>query len=151
MSVNQIYLLGRCGKDPEVRMAGQNKVATFSLCTGGKYKTNDGREIDDTAWHNIVAWRHLADLAEKYIRKGSQLLVIGRLTYRKYTGNDGVERNVTEIIADRIELCGSRESAPSQSPAPSPAPAPGPAPARPQYQTTPMPPAGEPEDGDLPF
>ena len=106
MSVNQIYLLGRCGKDPEVRMAGQNKVATFSLCTGGKYKTNDGREIDDTAWHSIVAWRNLAELAEKYIRKGSQILVIGRLAYRKYTGNDGVERNVTEIIADKIELCG---------------------------------------------
>ena len=143
MSVNQIYLLGRCGKDAEVRMAGQNKVATFSLCTGGKYKTNDGREIDDTAWHSIVAWRNLAELAEKYIRKGSQILVIGRLTYRKYTGNDGVERNVTEIIADKIELCGAKESAPVQSPAP--------AQQRPQYQTTPMPPAGEPEGDDLPF
>lgn len=144
MSVNQVVILGRTGRDPEVRMAGQNKVATFSLCTGGKYKTNDGREIDDTAWHNIVAWRNLADLAEKYIRKGSQLLVIGRLTYRKYTGNDGVERNVTEIIADKIELCGGKQE--SQS-----APAPNPAPARQQYATTPMPPAGEPEDGDLPF
>lgn len=144
MSVNTTYLMGRVGKDAEVCMAGQNKVATFSLCTGGKYKTNDGREIDDTAWHNIVAWRHLADLAEKFIRKGSQLLVIGRLTYRKYTGNDGVERNVTEIIADKIELCGAKQE--SQS-----APAPSPAPARPQYATTPMPPAGEPEGDDLPF
>lgn len=145
MSVNTTTLMGRVGKEPRLRMAGQNKVATFSLCTGGKYKTNDGREVDDTAWHNIVAWRHLADLAEKYIRKGSQILVIGRLTYRKYTGSDGVERNVTEIIADKIELCGTRESAPSQSPAPSPAPT------RPQYQTTPMPPAGEPDDDDMPF
>jgi single-strand DNA-binding protein len=145
MSVNQIYLLGRCGKDAEVRMAGQNKVATFSLCTGGKYKTNDGREIDDTAWHNIVAWRNLAELAEKYIRKGSQILVIGRLTYRKYTGNDGVERNVTEIIADKIELCGAKESAPSQSPAPSPAPA------QQRPQTTAMPYPTETDDSDLPF
>ena len=145
MSVNQIYLLGRCGKDAEVRMAGQNKVATFSLATGGKYKTNDGREIDDTAWHSIVAWRNLAELAEKYIRKGSQILVIGRLTYRKYTGNDGVERNVTEIIADKIELCGTRESAPSQPSAPSPAPA------RQQYQTSPMPYPTETDDSDLPF
>lgn len=145
MSVNSVTLLGRAGKDAEVRMAGQNKVATFSLCTGGKYKTNDGREIDDTAWHSIVAWRNLAELAEKYIRKGSQILVIGRLTYRKYTGSDGVERNVTDIVADKIELCGARESAPSQPSAPSPAPA------RPQYATTPMPPAGEPEGDDLPF
>ena len=145
MSVNQIYLLGRCGKDAEVRMAGQNKVATFSLCTGGKYKTNDGREIDDTAWHSIVAWRNLAELAEKYIRKGSQILVIGRLTYRKYTGNDGVERNVTEIIADKIELCGAKDSAPSQSPAPSPAPA------RPQYPTTPIVDDLPDDDTGLPF
>lgn len=144
MSVNQIYLLGRCGKDAEVRMAGQNKVATFSLCTGGKYKTNDGREIDDTAWHSIVAWRNLAELAEKYIRKGSQILVIGRLAYRKYTGNDGVERNVTEIIADKIELCGAKQE--SQS-----APAPNPTPARPQYQTTPMPYPTETDNSDLPF
>lgn len=145
MSVNQIYLLGRCGKDAEVRMAGQNKVATFSLCTGGKYKTNDGREIDDTAWHNIVAWRNLAELAEKYIRKGSQIFVIGRVTYRKYTGNDGVERNVTEIIADKIELCGAKDSAPSQSPAPSPAPA------RPQYPTTPIVDDLPDDDTALPF
>ena len=145
MSVNQIYLLGRCGKDAEVRMAGQNKVATFSLCTGGKYKTNDGREIDDTAWHSIVAWRNLAELSEKYIRKGSQILVIGRVTYRKYTGNDGVERNVTEIIADKIELCGAKESAPGQSPTPSPAPA--------RPKTSPLPTENyedEPSD-DLPF
>ena len=145
MSVNTVYLMGRTGKDPEVRMAGQNKVATFSLCTGGKYKTNDGREIDDTAWHSIVAWRNLAELAEKYIRKGSQILVIGRLTYRKYTGNDGVERNVTEIIADKIELCGAKESAPSQSPAPSPAPA------RQQYQTTPIVDDLPDDDTGLPF
>lgn len=145
MSVNSVTLLGRVGKDAEVRTAGQNKVATFSLCTGGKYKTNDGREIDDTAWHSIVAWRNLAELAEKYIRKGSQILVIGRLSYRKYTGNDGVERSVTEIIADKIELCGAKDSAPSQSPAPSPAPA------RPQYPTTPIVDDLPDDDTGLPF
>lgn len=111
MSVNQVHLLGRCGQDPEIRSVGQNNVnrATFSLCTGSKYKTHDGREIDDTCWHNIVAWRSLADLAQQYIRKGSQLFIIGHLSYRKYTDNSGIERYVTEIIADRIELCGSRQ------------------------------------------
>lgn len=111
MSVNQVHLLGRCGQDPEIRSVGQNNVnrATFSLCTGSKYKTHDGREIDDTCWHNIVAWRSLADLAQQYIRKGSQLFIIGHLSYRKYTDNAGVEKYVTEIIADRIELCGSRQ------------------------------------------
>ena len=136
------------GKIVEVkysRQMGPNKVAQFSLATGGKYTTKEGKEIDDTAWHNIVAWRNLADLAEKYIKKGTQVLVIGNISYRKYTGNDGAERQVTDIIADKIELCGAKDSAPSQSPAPSPAPA------RQQYQTTPMPVAGELQDNDLPF
>lgn len=147
MSINSVTLLGRAGKDPEVRTVGQNnsKVAQFSLCTGGKYKTNDGREIDDTAWHNIVAWRNLADLAEKYIRKGSQILVIGRLSYREYTDNNGNKKYVTDIVADKIELCGERTNAS----------APAPAPAQPsqqnRYGSTPMPPAGEDEDDDMPF
>ena len=113
MSVNQVHLLGRCGQDPEIRSVGQNSVtkASFSLCTGGKYKSHDGREIDDTAWHNIVAWRGLATLAQQYIRKGSQIFVIGHLSYRKYTDANGVERFITEIIADKIELCGSRAEA----------------------------------------
>ena len=110
MSVNQVHLLGRCGQDPEIRSVGQNNVnkASFSLCTGGKYKTHDGRELDDTAWHNIVAWRGLADLTQRYIRKGTQLFVIGHLSYRKYSDANGIERSITEIIADKIELCGSR-------------------------------------------
>lgn len=149
MSVNNVTLLGRVGKDPEVRMAGQNKVATFSLATGGKYKTQDGREIDDTAWHNIVAWRNLAELTEKYIKKGSQILVIGRLTYRKYTSNDGVERNVTEIVADKIELCGAKENSPATQQAPA-------KPSQPTYQnnygSTPMPVDDDLPEGDgLPF
>ena len=113
MSVNQVHLLGRCGQDPEIRSVGQNNVAkaSFSLCTGGKYKSHDGREIDDTVWHNIVAWRGLATLAHQYIRKGSQIFLIGHLSYRKYTDANGIERFVTEIIADKIELCGSRAEA----------------------------------------
>lgn len=123
MSVNQVHLLGRCGQDPEVRSVGQNNVkrAGFSLCTGGKYKSHDGREVDDTAWHNIIAWRGLADLAEQYIRKGSQLFVIGHISYRKYTDSNNIERYVTEIIADRIELCGSKAERQIPNPVSSPA------------------------------
>ena len=122
MSVNQVHLLGRCGQDPEIRSVGQNNVnrATFSLCTGSKYKTHDGREVDDTCWHNIVAWRGLATLAQQYIRKGSQIFLIGHLSYRRYTDANGIERFVTEIIADKIELCGSKaESAPAPTTTPS--------------------------------
>ena len=148
MSINTVYLLGRAGKDPEARTVGQgnSKVATFSLCTGGKYKTNDGREVDDTAWHSIVAWRNLADLAEKYIRKGSQVLVVGRLSYREYTDSNGNKKYVTDIVADKIELCGGKQDNQSSS---SPA-----APTQqrvPLYQqATQMPAAPEPTD-DLPF
>lgn len=148
MSINTVYLLGRAGKDPEVRTVGQgnSKVATFSLCTGGKYKTNDGREVDDTAWHSIVAWRNLADLAEKYIRKGSQVLVVGRLSYREYTDSNGNKKYVTDIVADKIELCGGKQDNQSSS-----------SPAEPTQQRVPLyqqaaqvPAAPEPTD-DLPF
>lgn len=149
MSVNQVHLLGRCGRDPEVRTVGQNnsKVAQFSLCTGGKYQTKDGREVDDVAWHNIVAWRNLAETAEKYIRKGSQVFIIGHLTYREYTDNAGNKKNVTDIVADKIELCGGKQDGQSSSrPAPhaqaQQQPAPTPAP---QQGSLDMP------DDDLPF
>ena len=119
MSVNQVHLLGRCGQDPDIRTVGQSNISkvAFSLCTGGKYKTHDGREMDDTAWHNIVAWRGLATLVQQYVRKGTQLFIIGHLTYRKYTDNNGVEKSITEIVADKIELCGSRPDVQPTSPA----------------------------------
>lgn len=146
MSVNQVHLLGRCGRDPEVRTVGQSnsKVAQFSLCTGGKYQTKDGREVDDTAWHNIVAWRNLAETAEKYIRKGSQVFIIGHLSYREYTDNAGNKKYVTDIVAERIELLGKPEGQQASSPTPPPA-------AQQRVQTTPIPPAGEDDGDDLPF
>lgn len=119
MSVNTVYLLGRVGKDPEVKVVGSanSKVAQFSLCTGGKYTTKDGREVDDTAWHNVVAWRNLAETSEKFIKKGSQVLVVGHLSYREYTDNNGNKKYVTDIVADKIELCGGKQestAAPAQ-------------------------------------
>ena len=151
MSVNQVILLGRAGKDPEVREVGQggSKVAQFSLCTGGKYTNKDGREIDDTAWHNIVAWRNLAELAQKHISKGSQVMVIGHLNYRKYTDNNGNERQVTDIVADKIELCGARQE--SQPATTAPAPQQRSAAPAPRYKTTPIVDDLPPDDDGLPF
>lgn len=141
MSVNKVIILGRCGKDPEVRMAGQNKVATFSVATGGKYKTKDGREVDDTAWHNIVAWRTSAEIVEKYIKKGSQVFIEGHLSYRKYSDKEGVDRTITDIVVDKIELLGGKTES-------------SPAPQRVEphsVQTAPMPYPEETDDSDLPF
>lgn len=141
MSVNKVIILGRCGKDPEVRMAGQNKVATFSVATGGKYKTKEGKEVDDTAWHNIVAWRTSADIVEKYIKKGSQVFIEGHISYRKYADKEGVDRSITDIVVDKIELLGGKaESSPAPQKFDPHA-----------VKTTPMPYPEEEDDSDLPF
>ena len=141
MSVNKVIILGRCGKDPEVRMAGQNKVATFSVATGGKYKTKDGKEVDDTAWHNIVAWRTSADIVEKYIKKGSQVFIEGHISYRKYSDKDGVERNITDIVVDKIELLGGKAESSTAPQKFDPH----------AVKTTPMPYPEEEDGSDLPF
>lgn len=145
MSVNKIILLGNCGKDAEVRMVGENKVATFSLATTEKYKdSKTGEWKENTEWHNIVCWRNTAELAEKYIKKGTQLFIEGKLRIRSWD-KDGEKRYVTEIVADSIQLLGKKEGSDSPTPAPTQQ-------RKPLYQqTSPMPAAGEPDDSDLPF
>lgn len=145
MSVNKIILLGNCGKDAEVRMVGENKVATFSLATTEKYKdSKTGEWKENTEWHNIVCWRNTAELAEKYIKKGTQLFIEGKLRTRSWDDQNGNKRYVTEIVADSIQLLGKKEG--------SDTPAPAQQQRKPLYQqTTPMPAAGEPDDSDLPF
>ena len=144
MSVNRVLILGNCGKDPEVRVVGENKVASFSVATTEKYKdSKSGEWKENTEWHNIVCWRNTAELAEKYIKKGTQLFIEGKLRTRSWE-KDGEKRYVTEIVADSIQLLGKKEGSDS--------PAPAQQQRKPLYQqTTPMPAAGEPDDSDLPF
>lgn len=129
MSVNKVILVGNVGKDPEVKYLDKgNVVATFSLATTERgYKTSAGVEIPDrTEWHNIVMWRGLAEIAEKYVRKGSQIYLEGKIRTRNYDDQNGVKRYVTEIFADNMQLLGKREggehvaplAAPSESAAP---------------------------------
>lgn len=108
MSVNKAILIGNVGKDPEVRHldSGAN-VANFTLATTERFKDRNGNNQEQTEWHNIVAWRSLADLAEKYIRKGSQIYVEGSIRTRQYESN-GQTRYVTEIMANAIQLLGKR-------------------------------------------
>lgn len=109
-------LIGNVGKDPEVRyldgnngMSGNAKVATLTLATTERYRDRNGGEIrEKTEWHNIVAWRSLADLAEKFIRKGIQIYVEGKLTTRSWTDQSGNKRYTTEVVADSIQLLGKR-------------------------------------------
>ncbi len=110
MSVNKAILVGNVGKDPEVRhLEGGTSVARFTLATSETYKNKSGELVTNTEWHNIVAWRQLSDLAEKYIRKGRQLYVEGKITNRQYDDKDGNKRYISEIVADNIRLLGKKE------------------------------------------
>ncbi len=109
--VNKAILIGNVGKDPDVRYFDNDQaVANFPLATTERgFKTRDGQEIPDrTEWHNIVAWRGLAKLAENYIKKGTQLYVEGRIRTRSYDDANGVKKYITEIFADTINLLGRR-------------------------------------------
>ncbi|MDO9152446.1 MAG: single-stranded DNA-binding protein [Paludibacter sp.] len=110
MSVNKVILVGNVGKDPEVRYLEKDvAVANFSLATTEKgYTMQNGTQVPErTEWHNIVAWRALATVAEKYIKKGSQIYVEGKIQTRTYE-KDGIKRFFTEIYAENIMLLGKK-------------------------------------------
>ncbi|MBN2765727.1 MAG: single-stranded DNA-binding protein [Paludibacteraceae bacterium] len=110
MSVNKVILVGNVGRDPEVRYLEKNvAVANFTLATTERgYSLQNGTQVPDrTEWHNIVVWRGLAEVAEKYIRKGMQLYVEGKIQTRSWE-KDGVKRYTTEIYADNIQMLGKK-------------------------------------------
>lgn len=118
MSVNKVILIGNVGKDPEVRYVDNNvAVANFPLATSERgYTTRSGVEVPErTEWHNIVMWRGLAETAEKYVRKGTQLYIEGRLRTREWMDKDGNKRYTTEILADTMNLLGRRSDNPASS------------------------------------
>ncbi len=104
---NRIQLIGRVGRDPEFRLLESGKnVVNFSMATSDSYKSASGEKTVETQWHQIVAWGGLAEIADKYLKKGSEVAVQGKLIHRSYEGPDGKKRYVTEIIADEILLLG---------------------------------------------
>jgi len=114
MGINKVILIGNVGKDPEVRhLEGGASVATLTLATSERYRdrtTGEPKEV--TEWHNVVAWRQLADLADKYIRKGTQIYVEGRLRSRSWDDQNGQKHYTTEVLADTIQLLGRRADNP---------------------------------------
>ncbi|MDR2037232.1 MAG: single-stranded DNA-binding protein [Bacteroidales bacterium] len=107
--VNKVILLGRAGKDPEVRHMDNNlTVARFPLATS-EFWTKDGNRSEHTEWHNIVMWRGLAKVAEDYVRKGTLLYIEGRLRTRAWDDKDGNKRYTTEILADVMNLVGPKQ------------------------------------------
>jgi single-strand DNA-binding protein len=106
--INKVILVGNLGKDPEVQNFETGKKATFSLATTETQRDRDGNDVQHTEWHNIVMWRGLADIAEQYLRKGSQVYLEGRIRTRSFEARDGQKKFVTEIQADNMVLLGSR-------------------------------------------
>ena len=118
MSLNKVMLIGNVGKDPEIRYlegnstSGNAKVATFPLATSERYRDRNGNLQENTEWHNIVAWRNLADVIEKNVKKGTQIFIEGKLHTRSWTDQSGNKRYTTEIVADNLQLLGKRSDNP---------------------------------------
>lgn len=108
--VNKVILVGNLGKDPEVRhLEGGATVANFPLATSESYKDRNGNRVDQTEWHNVVVWRGLAEVAEKYLKKGSQVYIEGKIRTRSWDDQSGQKRYTTEIVADQMTMLGRRD------------------------------------------
>lgn len=143
-SVNKIILLGNCGKDPETRhTASGMQVCSVSIATSSKRKDkNTGEYVEDTQWHRVIVYDKLAEIAGKYLQKGKQVYIEGRMKYGKYTDNNGNERYTADVIATEMQLLGSREEGQASPRQPA-------AQQRPPKPSTPQ--AQDDFDDDIPF
>ncbi len=109
--VNKVILVGNLGKDPEVRhLEGGTSVANFTLATTEAHKDKSGNRIEHTEWHNIVVWRGLADVAEKYLKKGMTIYVEGKLRTRSWEDKEKIKRFTTEIVGDTFTILSKKET-----------------------------------------
>ncbi len=107
---NSVRLTGFLGAAPEVKEFGnQKKVATMSIATKDIYKNEKGEKVEDTQWHNLVAWNQQATIAEKYLQKGSELSIEGKLVNRNYIDKQGIKRYMTEIVVSEILLMNKKQ------------------------------------------
>jgi single-strand DNA-binding protein len=106
---NKVQLIGNVGNAPEIKnLESGKKVASFSIATNEFYKDSNGEKVQDTQWHNIVAWGKIADIVESYVGKGKEIALEGKLSSRSYETSDGEKRYVTKVIASEILLLGSK-------------------------------------------
>lgn len=145
MSLNKAILIGRLGRDPEVRyMPNGDAVCNFSLATSEKFTDKSGNKAEKTEWHNIVIYRKLAEIAGQYLKKGSQVYLEGKIQSRKYTDKNGVERTAYEIVCHEMKMLGGNGNEAHMQPAP------------PANQEPPAPPAAQnaapaTDDSEIPF
>lgn len=140
--LNKVILIGRLGRDPEVRyMPNGEAVCNFSVATSEKYTDKNGQRQEATEWHNVTMYRKLAEIAGQYLKKGSQVYLEGKIQSRKYQGKDGIERTAYDIIVNEMKMLGGGNSD-QQAQAETPTP--------PSRQATPATPV-EDIDDDVPF
>lgn len=100
---NRVQLIGHLGATPEVKsLDNGNKLAKFTIATSEFYTNKKGEKVNETQWHNIVIWGKLADIAERYLEKGTQVVIDGKLTTRNYTDKEGIKKYFTEIVANEL-------------------------------------------------
>jgi len=110
-SINKVILIGRLGKDPEMRFTqSKQAVANFSLATNESWKDKGGQKQEKTEWHNVVLWARLAELASEYLHKGSQVYIEGRLQTRSWDDKDGIKHYTTEIIGQNMQFLDGKKN-----------------------------------------
>jgi single-strand DNA-binding protein len=106
---NQVQLIGFLGNDPEIKtLESGKKLAKLRIATNESYTDEQGKKVENTSWHSVTFWGKSADIAEKYLQKGKEVAISGKLSYRDYEDKDGVKRYVTEIIGSEFLLLGSK-------------------------------------------
>ena len=154
MSVNKVILIGRLGRDPETRyMPSGDAITNFSIATDEQWRDRNGERQTRTEWHNVSLYGKLGEIANQYLRKGSQVFVEGKIQSRKYTDKDGIERMAYNIIGSEMKMLGNRNDGfdSGNNNAAPPTSNPPPAPRRqPPQQTPTTPPIDDIED-DIPF
>jgi len=108
---NKVQLIGNLGNNPEIKtLDGGKKMAKFSIATNESYRSANGEKVTETQWHSLVAWGKLAEIIEKYISKGSEVAVEGKLTYRTFNDKDGNKRYFTEIQVNELLMLGEKSA-----------------------------------------
>lgn len=106
---NKVQLIGHLGNDPEIiNLESGKKIAKFTIATNESYKNEKGEKVEDTQWHNIVAWNKTAEIVEKYLKKGKEVVVEGKLTSRSYDDKEGNKRYVTEVVVNELLMLGGK-------------------------------------------
>ena len=105
---NQVQLIGHVGTEPEIKnFEGGRKLANLTLATNETYKNDKGEKVEETQWHKVVAWGKTAEVIEKYVSKGKEIAICGKLTHRRYDDKNGDKRYITEIVANELLLLGN--------------------------------------------